>query len=429
MLKDDVKEYLIDFQKRGLPQLIERDVEIAKTKRIKTIIGPRRVGKTFFMFQKMKELLAAGTKREEILYLNFEDPRLIESNFKEIRDIIKLHWEIFPSAKELHIFIDEPQNIKNWEVAVRSLHDEGFDIFLTGSSSKLLSKEIATSLRGRTLTYLLLPFSFKEFLRLKGFAADPLRLSSRERSLLMNLYNEYLEFGGFPEIASETGRENKLRMINEYFDLVVYKDIVERYKIKNVMLIKWLVRSLVSSFSKEFSAHKIYLSLKSKGLRLSKNTLYAYLSMLQDTMFVFFLPHFDWSIKRRELSINKVYLCDTCFTKLSEVSGDIGRKMENIVFLELKRRLGPISELFYWQDVQGKEVDFVIKEGRIKQLIQVCRNIDDFDVKKRELSALLKASKELKCKNLLVITEDYEAKEKHDGKTIAFIPLWKWLLQ
>jgi len=427
MNNQEIREYLLDFQNKELPKLVNREIRIGKTKKIKAIIGPRRAGKTFLMYQKMKEMISSGTNKKDILYLNFEDPRLIDIGFKEINEIVKLHWQIFPSSKNIHIFIDEPQNVERWEIAVRSLHDEGLDVFLTGSSSKLMSKEIATSLRGRSLSYLLLPFSFREFLKMKDFSPNPNMLSSREKSILMNLLSEYLEFGGFPEITQESG-ENKLKSISEYFDMIVYRDIVERYKIKNTHLIKWLIKSIITSFASEFSVHKLYLILKSRGIKLSKNTLYSYLSMLQDAMFVFFLEKFDYSIRKRELSISKAYISDVGFTKIAEASKDIGKRMENVVFLELERRKSPLTSLFYWRDVQGKEVDFVLKERRIKQLIQVCHNIDDYDTKKRETRALLKASKELKCSNLLIITDDKECKERIKGKTIKYVPLWKWLL-
>jgi len=440
MNREEVKEYLLDFQKRQLPELVERDLEIGKSRRVKSIIGPRRAGKTYFMYQRIKELNIAGVRRNNILYLNFEDPRLIDISFKEIREIVKLHWQLYPSSmkKPLHIFIDEPQNIKNWEIATRTLHDEGFNIFLTGSSSKLLSREIATSLRGRTLSYTMLPFSFKEFLRMVNterlidteFNQLKLMLNSKEKSSLLNLLNEYLEFGGFPELVLEKNAENRLKMINEYFDLIVYRDIVERYRIKNTQLIKWLIKSLISSFSKEFSVHKVYLTLKSRGIRVSKNTLYSYLSMLEDSLFAFFVPKFGHSIRKGEFSINKAYLCDTAFARLTGVTKDQGRKMENMVFLELERRKQPLTRIFYFKNQLKEEVDFVVRDGtKVKQLIQVCYNIEDSDVKKRELRALLKASKELKCRNLLVITWDYEAAETVKGRRVKYLPLWKWLLE
>jgi hypothetical protein len=431
MDRDEVKEYLVDFQKKELPELVERELELKEGKQIKSIIGPRRAGKTFFFFQKIKELTSADIKRENILYINFEDPRLVDITFKEIRDIIKLHWELYPeSTKEkLYIFFDEPQNIENWETAVRYLHDEGFNIFLTGSSSRLLSREIATSLRGRTISYYFLPFSFREFLKSKGFSFDMARMTSREKSALLGLLDEYTEFGGFPEIVFAEDAETKAQIIREYFNLVVYRDIVERYKIRNTSLIKGLIKSVITSFSKEFSIHKEYLTLKSKGVKVSKNTLYAYASMLEDSVFAFFLPKFSYSARKREFSINKVYLCDVCFTKVAEIARDKGRKMENVVFLELERRKRALAELFYWKDYQQHEVDFVIKEGRkIKQLVQVTYVSDKGEMEKRELRSLVKASKELKCDDLLIITWDYEARERFKEKDINFVPLWKWLL-
>ena len=432
MKNSEIEEYLLDVQKKELPKLVERELKTDESKKIKSIIGPRRAGKTYFMYQKIKELLSSGVRKENIIYLNFEDPRLIEVNFKDIREIIKLHWQLWPSSTKgnLYIFVDEPQNIKNWEIALRALHDEGFNIFLTGSSSKLLSKEIATSLRGRTLSYLLLPSSFKEFLRMKSFNSDIIRQSSREKSILLSLLSEYLEFGGFPEVVLEGNKENKLKIINEYFDLIVYRDIVERYKIKNIQLIKWLIKSLITSFSKEFSTHKVYLILKSQGIRLSKNTLYSYLSMLEDSFFIFLVQKFSYSVRKKEFSFNKVYLCDNGFAKLTESTADKGKKMENSVFLELMRRKKSLTEIYYWKNTQKEEVDFVIKNAnKIEQLIQVCYDIADIDVRKREIRALIKASKELKCKNLLVVTKDYEAEEKIKSKKVKFVPLWKWLLE
>jgi len=430
MNPSEIQEYLLDFQEKALPELVERELEVDGPRKIKSIIGPRRAGKTSFLFQKIKELLGRGVEKECILYLNFEDPRLIDINFKEIREIIKIHWQLYPSSTErkCYVFVDEPQNIENWEIAIRALHDEGFELFLTGSSSKLLSKEISTSLRGRTLSYMLLPFSFREFLKMKNAGFDIQRLSSKERSILKNLLDEYLEFGGFPEVILENNTENKIKIINEYFNMVVYRDIVERYAIKNTNLIRWLIKSLTTSFSREYSVHKQYLTLKSSGIKASKNTLYSYLSMLEESVFVFFVPKFEHSIRKRHFSINKAYLCDTGFAKLTGITKDYGRKMENIVFLELERRRQTLTNISYWKNQQQEEVDFVVHAACVEQLIQVCMDITDMDVKKRELRALIKASEQLKCDELLVITKDYDSVEEHKGKTIRFIPLRTWLL-
>ncbi len=287
-----------------------------------------------------------------------------------------------------------------------------------------MSKEIATSLRGRTLSYLLLPFSFNEFTKARSLNLDIKKLSSQEKSLLLNAVNDYAEFGGFPEVVLENDKETKLKILNEYLSLVIYRDVIDRYNIRNSSLVKWLIKSLLSSFAKEFSVNKLYLSLKSQGVNLSKNTLYSYISILEDSNFVFMLQKFNYSVRKRELGISKVYLADIGFAKIGENSKDMGRKIENIVFLELIKGDKGEQELFYWKNQQQEEVDFVVKQNNaVKELIQVCYDIKDNETKKRETRALLKAGKELKCKNLKIITWDYEGNE--DG--VQFIPLWKYL--
>ncbi|MBS3157066.1 ATP-binding protein, partial [Candidatus Woesearchaeota archaeon] len=339
----EITEYLVDFQHREFPSLIKRDLEIKETKKIISIIGPRRAGKTYFIYQSMEEMLK-DMKRENLIYLNFEDTRLLGITFKDIKEIIKLQWKLYPnSMKKLVVFIDEPQNIKNWEHAVRSLYDEGFKIFLTGSSSKLLSKEIASSLRGRTLSYLLMPFSFREVLKLKKFECSFNKLSSKERSLLDYYLDNYIKLGGFPEILIEEDKQTQIKILKEYLDLIVYRDVVERYNLKNTKLIQWLIKCLIASFSKEFSVHKTYLTLKSQGIKVSKNTLYTYVSLLEDSLFAFFIPSFSQSQRKKGFSINKVYINDIGFVNLLEVSTDRGKRMENIVFLELQRRKSPLT--------------------------------------------------------------------------------------
>lgn len=422
---------MIDFQKKDFSSLVPRSLEIFQTKKMNVIMGPRRAGKTFYLHQIMQEMINAGTKKEDIIYLNFENTKLFDLQFKEIKKVIELHKRLFPESKNPALFFDEPQNIAQWERAVRELCDEGYAIFISGSSSKLLSKEIATSLRGRSLSYLLLPFSFKEFLKFKEAQVNK-PISSEEKAGILALLDEYLEFGGFPEVVLEKNNELKLKILESYLDLTVYKDIVERHGIKDSMLIKWFIKSMASSYAKEISTNKLYLTLKSQGRKVSKDELYVYASLLSDALFVFYLPKFSWSVRKRE-PVNKAYLCDVGFARVIEITKDRGKKMENAVFLELTGRMTPLTELYFWKNIQQEEVDFVVKEAsKISQLIQVSDNIDDVGTKKREIRSLLKAGRELNCKNLLVITEDYEAEEDAEwyrirGK-IRFIPLWKWLL-
>lgn len=432
MDKEAIKEYLIEFQKRELPQLVERELKIPETNKIITIIGPRRAGKTFFLFQLIKHLISNGIKKEHIIYLNFEDPLLIGIKYNEIKEMIKLSWELFPTKeKNFYVFVDEPQNIDKWETGIRGLYDEGFKIFLSGSSSKLLSKEIATSLRGRALSYLLLPLSFKEFLKIKKFETNLNKLSSKEKAELKNLFSEFLEFGGFPEVALEEEKETKIKILNSYFELIIYKDIIERHKIRNPFLIKWLIKILVSSFSNEMSINNIYQTTKSQGIKLSKNTLYNYVSFLEDSFFIFRLFKFSYSERKKDLISNKVYINDVAFSKLVESSRERGKKLENIVFLSLLRKKHELEDIHYWKNTQQEEVDFVLTQSKkVHKLIQVCSNPENINTKKREVRALLKASKELKCKDIFVITEDYDKEEEFEffgiKRKVKFVPFFQF---
>lgn len=431
MNQKEVEQYLINFQKSEFPKLVERTLKVSPGKKICAIIGPRRAGKTSYLYQTMNSMIKEGKNKEDIIYLNFENTRLFDINFKEIKDVVDLHKRLFPKAKNPILFLDEPQNIQNWEKAARELYDEGYPIFVSGSSSKLLSKEIATSLRGRSISYLLLPFSFKEFLKVKEFPFSKL-MSSSEKTKIFALLDEYLEFGGFPEIVLEQDKDTKLRILESYLDLTVYKDIAERHGIKDSLLIKWLIKTVASSYTKEISINKIYATLKSQGRKISKDELYTYASLLNDALFALYLPKFSWSVRKRE-PVNKVFLCDTGFVKLIETSKDTGKKMENAFYLEMLRRKSPIIEYFFWKNVQQEEVDLVIKEGtKITKLIQVSNKLNESETKGREIRALLKASKELKCKDLIVVTENYESEENAEWRgfkgRIKYIPLWKWLL-
>jgi len=415
-----VKDYIIEWIKKEIIKGIKRELNVPKRKdKVISIIGPRRAGKTYYFYQLLRE------NKESSLYLNFEDTRLIDVSFKEIRDLIRIYIEI-TSRTPNNLFFDEIQNVKNWEVALRELLDlQRYNIFVTGSSSKLLSKEIATQLRGRTFSYLLLPFSFREFLKAKNIIITDF-LTMDETAKLKSLLRNYLEFGGFPEVVFE--EVEKERILKEYFDMILFRDIVERHKLKNISLARFLLSFLLQNFSKEFSVNKILKSLKSQ--KFGKNTLYSYIDKIQDSIVLFLLNRFSLKVYQRESWPKKVYLCDTGLTKVVRFSEDIGKLMENTVFLELLRLTNkrPLLEIYYWKNHQA-EVDFLLKEGtKIEQLIQVTYASGKDEVDKREVKSLLKASKEIECKDLSIITWNYEDDFKINNRVIKFIPLWKWLL-
>jgi len=419
LVRDEVIDYFREYE--YIPRdILGRELKIPmKSRFIISIIGPRRAGKTYFLFSLSKKI-------ENQVYLNFEDPRLAEITYRELRDVIRIFIEIY-GRNPNYLLLDEIQNIENWEKTVRELHDLGkYRIFLSGSSSKLLSKEIATQLRGRSLSYILLPFSFREFLRFKQITIKKY-LSKDEEARIKNLLRNYMEFGGFPDVIKN---EEKLKILKEYSDLILFRDFIERHKIRNLDLARMIHTFMIQNYSKESSVRSLYNKLKT-NIKVGKDTVYEYVTKLEDTMFFFFLKRYSNKVHLRESWPKKIYLCDTGLAKIVRYSQDYGRLMENIVLLDLirKRNENPLLEFFYLKFTDG-EIDFVLKEGlEIKQLIQVTYASGRDEVERRELKSLIKASNELKCKNLKIITWDYEDKIEIDNKTIECIPLWKWLLQ
>ncbi|RLI91010.1 MAG: AAA family ATPase [Candidatus Altiarchaeales archaeon] len=424
-----MREYLLD-KKEEIKELEvkERLIEFPILKNfIISVIGPRRAGKTYSIFNLIK---TKNLRDEDFLFINFEDEYVKAMERGKLIKVISYHHELYGKEPRF-VFLDEIQAFENWKTFVYTLFEKKrYFIFITGSSSRLLSREIATQLRGRSISVLVLPLSFKEIIALKEIDTD--KISSRTESKIKNLLRIYLKDGGFPDVVLT--EINKKIFFRDYLDLVVFRDVVERFRIKHPYLVKMIITFMLPSFAKEFSINRIFNILKSRDIKVSKKVLYKYSYALQDSMFCFFLKKFSFSERESLLSIPKIYLNDLGLINYSistRFEKDLGRLMENAVFLELKRKesKGEISSIFYWRDYQQREVDFVIKEGlNVKQLIQVCYSLEDFDTRKREIKALLKASRDLKCKDLLVLTWDEEYTIEEKGKKIKVLPLWKWLI-
>ncbi|MEM2168110.1 MAG: ATP-binding protein [Candidatus Bathyarchaeia archaeon] len=422
MLSRRVVDYISEWIGRNVSGGVERELKVPwRRDKIISIIGPRRAGKTYYFYQLINH------NRDNSLYLNFEDTRLYGVDFTGIRDLIRVYVEI--SGREpTSIFFDEIQNVHGWEKAVRELLDlQRYNIFVTGSSSKLLGKEIATQLRGRTFSYMLLPFSFREYLKAKNVTVpEPLTMdiAAKIRAHL----RDYLEYGGFPEVIFE--ETEKTRILKEYSEMILFRDIIERHNLKNMNLARFLLSFFLQNFSKEFSINRIAKSLGLRGF--GKNTLYSYVDKIQDSVAIFFLNRYSLKVYQRESWPKKAYLCDTGLAKVTRFSEDIGKLMENAVFLELMRETNerPMLEIYYWRNNQKGEVDFILKEGvQIQELIQVTYARERDEIDKREIKSLLEASEKTGCRNLTAITWDYEDETEVENKTVKFIPLWKWLLR
>ena len=453
--KEAFKRVIIESQSLR-PELISREVRLpTDLQKVITLYGPRRSGKTYLFYQTMLELEKVGVPAKKILYINFEDERILPFSKDDWEILLESFFELYPEnvGEKMYLFLDEVQEAPYWDKFVRRMSEKNeFRIFLTGSSSKLFSKEIATSLRGRTISFFLTPFSFRETLSAKGLKTPAFVEHSRQRHLIKKEFSIYLKFGGFPETI-EKEDPIKIRILQEYFELVFYRDIVERHKVRNYTLMKELMRYLVNNFASLFSMMGYYNLLKSSGQKTGKDTICEYVSWLEDVNFVKFVQFYDYSIKRRAVNPKKIYCIDTgLITAVApQFSENKGRYLENTVYLELLRRG---KEVFYWKDSAGREVDFLVAErGKPKQLIQATMSIEDNKVKERELTPLLAAAERFKIDDCLILTDDQSAeifaeaspkgaagaspkgaaeaspKGTSGRLKIKVRPIWSWLLE
>jgi len=392
---------------------LEESKQLLKYPNILAVLGIRRCGKSIFSY-----LLA---KQHNFAYINFDDERLVGLKSDDLNKILESFYELYGDVD--YIILDEIQNVGHWELFVTRLRRTK-KIILTGSNSKLLSGELSTHLTGRYLDRLLFPFSFKEFLKIKDFNENKV-YTTKEKAEIMNFLQKYLELGGFPEVY-KFGRE----MIPRIYEDILTKDILLRHNISKKEEIKKLAKYLISNSSEEVTYTRLAKLLNIKHISTISN----WTSYLENAFLIFKIEKFDFKLKQQFIAPKKVYCIDSGMInsigfRFSENKGKI---IENEVALELQRRksIDKSIEIYYWKDYKQNEVDFVLKrDKKIESLIQVSYINSEEEIKEREVKALLKAGKELKCNNLLVITWDYESEEKFEGKNIKFIPLWKWLLE
>ncbi|MBL7147819.1 MAG: ATP-binding protein [Nanoarchaeota archaeon] len=436
MDKSKLKEILNDwnFWTKELDVEIKRNEEyfhkmhsFFKSNFIMVITGPRRSGKSVLIRQFAKDLIVNGKDKKEILIINFEDYRIEKLNLKLIEQSYNLFKEEIFIGKKPIVFLDEIHKIEYWEKFVRTLHElKEAKLFISGSTSKIISNKLGSLLTGRHLDIFVLPFSFKEFLSFKNIKiGDELSIISQKKEIKRGLL-EYFKFGGFPEVVLS---DNKNEILINYFSDILNKDIVEKYKIKEIAKLKSIARFYLSNIGSLVSFNKVGRWLEENVSTVSRFSYY-----FEEVYLLYFLKRFSFKVKDQEKSQRKVYAFDVGLANALgfKFSTNKGKVYENLVLLNLLngKNKNLDLEFFYWQDIHQYEVDFLIKEKtKIKQLIQVCYDIEEPKTKEREIRSLLKASKELRCNNLLIITEDYEKEERINNKKIKYIPLWKWLLE
>ena len=429
-MKNILIQLIDDFHERELPVPVKREHHFAELDgKADVVIWMRRSGRTWFCFQKIDELIASGINKSQILYLNFEDDRLLEFRAGHFDDILNVYFGKYPENKSTpcYFFFDEIQRIDNWELFIRRLIDtENARIFVAGSSSKLLGSEIATSLRGRALSTEIFPFSFQEFLTYhEVFPERPKTFGSKTVSLLRKAAREYLNTGGFPEIQN-VDQNLRIEILQGYISSVLLKDIVERHKVSNVQVLKYLVRHIMNSSGGKFSTNKFYNTMKSISVKCTKNNLYSYIDYLVDAFLFYKVPIHSRSEKSRLVNPAKIYTIDTGLLNamIFRNSNGHGPLLENLVFMHLRRKG---FEVEYVISKEGYETDFLAwdKISKKNHLIQVCWEMAEQETFERELRGLKAAMEELSISSGTVVTWDDEISLEGN---IEVVPCWKWLL-
>lgn len=435
-MKSILKELITEFHQNPLPSIIKRMIEIPDTpkhvRKALVFIGMRRVGKTYLMYQHMHEALTSGLTKEKMLYLNFEDDRLAGFKVQDFQTILDVYYELYPnyiSADDLIFYFDEIQNIDGWDKFIRRLIDkEQVGIFVTGSSAKTLSKEIATSLRGRCLIKEVFPLSFVEHLNYFGIS-DFNHLTRKNQSLIKHHCQIYLRQGGFPETLSLSDAL-RYQIIQSYINTAVFRDVIDRHELTQPHMVKLFLIHCLQNIASPLSITKIYQTLKSRGETLSRGSLYAYLDYFVDAYLLYTVPIFDFSTRKRQVNPSKIYCTDPAIIMAYSIKPQTEESicLENAVFLHLRQQ--HYEEIFYYKTTSGKEIDFVVQEanGRLA-LFQVCTDLRDEKTKQREISALIEATKELQLDHAHIITTDTSDTIILDNLTIKIISYWAWVIE
>ncbi len=409
--KEIIKQVIIQNQDRlKTLKIIPRSIDIEQNGNY-VFMGLRRVGKTYLLYQ----IIKAHYKIEDILFINFEDERLIEFSYKELDLLLEAYSELY--KKKPLLFLDEVHNIKNWEKFVRRLADNDYKVMITGSNAKMLSSDISTILGGRFFNIIVNPLSFTEFLKFNAVELKENFEYSNQVFKVKDLYATYLQYGGLPEISKY---KNKREYLSGIYQKLFYGDIIARYNISNPKALKLLVKKLAESVNNETSINRIKNLIKSIGVPIGNNTLFDYIYYLIESFMIHDVSNFANKFVERETK-KKYYFADTGLLGLFLIDQDT-KLLENQVFIELKRKYK--EEIFYFK--RKLEVDFYLPQQKL--LIQVSYNIDEEETRKREIKALLLAMRELKINKGIIITYDTEDQIEVEDNIISIIPAWKWLL-
>jgi len=425
-----VSSKILEAQQADLRVRTRRDVRLpAVPGRAVAVIGMRRAGKTTFLWQRIAELADAGTPRDGMLYFNFEDERLAGMQADDLQTLVEAYYRLNPTwrgDRRATWMLDEVQLVPGWERFARRLLDtENVDLFLSGSSANLLSREVATSMRGRSMEAVVYPFSFREYLRHRNREpADLDRLTAAARSALQHDIREYLVVGGFPEVQTVEARD-RLELLTNHVDVTLLRDVIERHGVSSPTALRWMTRQLLANAGGGFSVHRFYRDLQSMRTPVAKDTLHDYLRHLEDAFLLRAIPIAADSERRRMVNPRKVYPVDPGLIPVFDRTGrqNLGHALETAVLLALLRRG---AEVAYVKTAGGYEVDFLAHflDGS-EQLLQVCADVADDATVEREVRALREAAADHPRATRHLITLTPAALEQAvDDATVHAAELW-----
>lgn len=393
--------------------LIRREISIEANANY-VFTGLRRAGKSYMLYQIIQDTFQEdGIGR--VLFINFEDERLLEVGHQDLQLILDAFYELF-DVKPV-VFLDEVQNVPHWQKFVRRLADDGIRVYVTGSNAEMLSHEIASTLGGRFMNREISPLSFREYLLFKKIDVSKSAKYSAQRYDIIKAYDTYLMHGGFPELVHF---DNKREFLSSVYQKLFYGDLIARYNVANSVTLKLLVKKLAESVNSETSVNRIKNRIKSTGATIGNTTLFDYLNYLESSFIIGSISNFHSKFTERETN-KKYYFLDTGILALF-LTDQATKLLENQVYIELRRR--GFSPYFLKRNT---EVDFYVPEKEL--LIQVSYRIEDPDTYQRELKGLKLAMKEFNIAHAWIITFDEEKEIAIDEGLIHVIPAWQWLLE
>jgi predicted AAA+ superfamily ATPase len=421
-MKQLIKEIILENQHMKIPVMVDRKHDIPlDLSVIISLVGPRRSGKSWLLYRAMLQLEERGVSRKNILFINFEDERLM-FRAQDLDLIIQAYNELYPEIEmeEVYLFFDEIQNVTGWEQFIRRVYDtRSRRLFITGSNARLLSKEIATALRGRSITLNVLPFSFGEYLRTLGIKSG--YNTQKQRSTLIHFTEQFMYHGGFPETIGMPD-QYRIRLLQEYFNVMMLRDIVERHQVTNIDALRFFIRKIFAGVTKPFSVNKAYNDLKSMGYKISNKYLYDYLQYCNDVYLCHSVSRYDHSEIKQAKSEQKVYTIDSGLLTAVEfsVSKNQGKLFENMVCMELLKQE---KSTYYFK---GRyECDFIVGHPGSLQAVQASWSLNEDTTRERELRGLKEACAYLGTSHGIIITPDVRETLHYQGLTVDVIPFYE----